>query len=84
MVRNEGKNKIKSNQRYLASSEISSPTAVSPGYPNTRGNQYSDLKLHLMMKIKNFDKDLNNSLKEIHENTGKHVETLKRGNTKTP
>jgi hypothetical protein len=29
-----------------------------------------------MMMIENFNKDINNSLKEIQENTGKQVETL--------
>ena len=29
------------------------------------------------MTIENFKKDMNNSLKEIQENTGKQVETLK-------
>ena len=31
-----------------------------------------------MMMIENFKKDINNSLKEIQENTGKQVEALKK------
>ena len=46
---------------------------MSPGSPNTPEKQDSDLKSHLMMMIE----DINNSLKEIQENTGKQVETLK-------
>jgi hypothetical protein len=30
-----------------------------------------------MMMIEDFKKDINNSLKEIQENTGKQLETLK-------
>jgi hypothetical protein len=52
----------------LASSEPNSPTTASPGYPNTPEKQDSDLKSHLMMMIEDF-KDINNSLKEIQENT---------------
>jgi gas vesicle protein len=61
----------------LASSELSSPTIARPGYPNTPEKQNSDLKSILMMMIKNIKKDINNSLKEIQENTGKQVEALK-------
>jgi hypothetical protein len=65
------------NQGYLASSEPSSPTTVSPGYPNTPEKQDSDLKSHLMMMIEDFKKDINNCLKEIQETTGKNLEALK-------
>jgi hypothetical protein len=59
------------NQDYLASSEPSTPTTTSPGYPNTPEKQDSDLKSHLMMMIEDFRKDISNSLKEIQENTDK-------------
>jgi hypothetical protein len=62
----------------LASSELSSPTTVSPEYPSTLEKQDSDLKSHCMMMIEDFKKDINNSLKEIQENTGKQLEVLKR------
>jgi gas vesicle protein len=39
--------------------------------------QDCDLKSHLMMMIEDFKKDINNSLKEIQENTGKQLEALK-------
>jgi hypothetical protein len=38
--------------------------------PNTPEKQDFDLKLHLMIMIEEFKKDINNSLKEIQENTG--------------
>jgi hypothetical protein len=39
--------------------------------------QDSDLKSLLMIIIEDFKKDINNSLKEIQENTGKQIEALK-------
>jgi hypothetical protein len=50
---------------------------ASPGYSNTPKKQDCDLKSHLMMTIGDFQKNKNNSLKEIQENTGKQVEILK-------
>jgi hypothetical protein len=77
MARGKGKKISNRNQGYKASSEPSSSTAGSPGYPNTPEKQDSDLKSHLMMRIEDFKKDINNSLKQIQENTGKQVEVLK-------
>jgi hypothetical protein len=37
-----------------------------------------------MMMIEDFKKDINNSLKEIQENTGKQLEALKEGTQKSP
>ena len=66
------------NQGYLASSEHNSPAIASPGYTITPEKQNSDLKsLLMMMMIEDFKKGINNSLKEIQENTGKQVEALK-------
>ena len=65
------------NQGYLAPSKHSYPTIESPGYPNILEKHDSDLKSHLMMMIEDFKKNMNNSLKEIQENTGKQVEALK-------
>jgi predicted nucleic acid-binding Zn-ribbon protein len=59
------------------SSEPSSSTKASPGNTNTPEKLDSDLKSHLMNMIEDFKKDINNSLKEIQENTGKQVEGLK-------
>jgi hypothetical protein len=61
----------------LASSEHNSPTIPSPGYTNIPEKQELDLKSLLMMMIEDFKKDINNSLKEIQENTGKQLEVLK-------
>jgi hypothetical protein len=83
MERGKGKNKSNRNQGYLASSEPSFPTTTIPGYPNTLEKQDSDLKSHLMMVIADFKKELNNSLKEILENTGKQVEAHKEETQKS-
>jgi hypothetical protein len=61
----------------MASSESSSPTTVIPGYLNEPEKQNFDLKSYLMMMIKSFMKDINSSLKEIQENSGKRLETFK-------
>jgi hypothetical protein len=65
------------NQDQWASSEPSTPTTASPGYPNTPEKQDSELKSYLMILVEDFKKGINNSLKEIEENTAKQVEFLK-------
>jgi hypothetical protein len=76
-VKGKCKNLTKRNQDYLASSETSTLTTVSPGYPNTREKQDSDLKSYFMMLVEDFKKDISNFLKEIQENTVKQGEALK-------
>ena len=83
MARGKDKNISNRNQCYLASSEYSSPTTAIPGYPNTPEKQESDLKSHLMMMIEDFKKDINHSLKEIQENTGKQLEALEEETQKS-
>jgi hypothetical protein len=53
------------NQDHSASSEPSTPTTASPGYPNTTEKQdlKQDLKSYLIMLVEDFKKDFNNSLK---------------------
>ena len=77
MVKGKHKNLTNRNQDYLASPELNTPTIASPGYPNTPEKQGLDLKSHLTITIEEFTKAINNSLKEIQENTGKQVEALK-------
>jgi hypothetical protein len=76
MVKGNHKNLTKRNQDHSASSDPSVPTTVSPGYPNAPEIQDADLKSYLMMLAENFEKGINNSLKEIQENTDKLVEVL--------
>ena len=77
MARDKDKNIINRNQGNLASSEPNSPTIASPGYTITPEKQDLDLKSLLMMMIEDLKKVINNSFKEIQENTGKQVEALK-------
>jgi hypothetical protein len=51
----------------LLSSEPSSATITSPGYTITPEKQDMDLKSLLMMMMEVYQKDINNSLKEIQE-----------------
>jgi hypothetical protein len=61
----------------LASSEPNSVTIASPEYTITPEKQDLNLKSLLMMMIEDFKKNINNSLKEIQENTGKQLEAVK-------
>jgi hypothetical protein len=77
MTRDKHKNLSSKNKSYLKSSVPSSPTTASSKHPNTHKKQDSDLISHLMMMIEDFKKEINSSLKEIEENTGKKIEALK-------
>jgi hypothetical protein len=76
-VKGKHKNLPNRNQGYLASSEPSTPTTASPGYTNTPKKQDLDLKSYRMVLVEDFKKGINNSLKEIQENTAKQAEVLK-------
>ena len=52
-------------------------TTANPEY-NTPENQEADLKSYLMKIVESFKEDINNSLKEIQENTGKQVKELNK------
>ena len=67
----------------MASSEPSSSTTASPGYPNTLEKQDLDFKSHLMMLIEDFKKEINNSLKGIQEYMCQHFEALKEKTQKS-
>ena len=58
------------NQGNMPTSAPNSPTTASPGYHNTPEKQYFYLKSQLMMLMVSFQKDINNSLKEIQEKPG--------------
>jgi prephenate dehydrogenase len=71
------------NQGYLASLEPNSLTIASPGYNITPEKQDSDLKSLLLMMMENIKKNINNSLKEVQESTGKQLEALKEKTQKS-
>ena len=77
MVKGKHKNLNNRNQDNWASSKPGTPITMSPGYPNTPEKKDTDLKSYLMMVVEDFKKGINNSLKEIQENTAKQVEALK-------
>jgi hypothetical protein len=83
MTKGKHKNLTNRNQDHSASSEPSTPTTASPGYLNKPGKQDSGLKLYLIMLVEDFKKGINNSLKEIQENTAKQVEVLKKETQKS-
>ena len=77
MAKGTHKNLTNRNQEHSASSKPSTPPSASPGYPNTPEKQDSESKSYLMMLVEDFKKGINNSLKEIQENSAKQVEGLK-------
>ena len=77
MAKGKCKHLTNGNQDHSPSSEPSTPTSASPAYPNTPEKQELDTKSYLMILIEDFSKGINNSLKEIQENTAKEVEVLK-------
>jgi chromosome segregation ATPase len=83
MAKGKLKNLTNRNQEHSPSSEPSTQTSASPGYPNTSEKQDSDLKSYLMMLVEDFKKGFNNSLKEIQENTAKEIAVLKELQEKT-
>ena len=76
----KGKCKTISNtsQYTWASSEHSSPTTASCECKKIPENQEGDLKSYLMKIIEYFKEDINISLKEIKENTGKQMKELNK------
>ena len=67
----------------MASSEPNSPTIKSQIHYRT-GKARFRTKITSMTMIEDFKKDINKSLKEIQENTGKQVEALKEVTQKIP
>jgi hypothetical protein len=82
-VKGKCKNLTNRKQDHSASPKPSLPTTVSPGYPNTPEKQDSDLKSYLMVLVEDFKKGINNSLKEIQENTANQVEVPKESQENT-
>ena len=77
-VKGKHRNVTNRNQGNTALSEPNSPIASRPKYLNTSEKQELDLKSQLMMLIEDFKQYIDDSLKEIQENTGKQVEALKQ------
>jgi hypothetical protein len=71
MAKGKHKNLTNTNQDNSPPSEPSTPTSASPGYPNIPEKQDLDLKSYLTMLVEDMKKGINNSFKEIQENTAK-------------
>jgi len=59
------------------------PTKENIGYPNTPEKQDLDLKLHFLIMMEDFKKDIKNSLREMQECTSKQVEALREETQKS-
>ena len=78
------KNISNGKQDNLATAEPSSPTIARLRYTIISEKKDLGLKPLLMRMIEDFIKNINSSLKEIQENTGKHLEALKEETQKPP
>jgi hypothetical protein len=76
VVKGKDKNLTNRNQDHSPSSDPALPTQPVLDTPTHLKNK-THLKSHLMMLVEDIKKDVDNSLKEIQENTGKEVEVLK-------
>jgi hypothetical protein len=76
MVKGKHKNLTNRNQDYMEPSEHRSSSTASSEFPNTPKKLDVHLKSYLIMLIEDFKKGINNSLKEIQENTSKQVKYL--------
>jgi len=83
MAKGKCKNLTNRKQDHSPSSECSTPTSPTPGYPNTPEKLDPDLKAYLMMMEEGIKKDFNNSLKEIQENPAKELYVLKEKHKNT-
>ena len=83
MAKGKHKNLSNRNQDHSPSSEPSTPTSPSLGHPNTPEKLDPNLKAYLMMMVEDIKKDINNSLKEIQENTAKDFQVLKEKHIQT-
>jgi hypothetical protein len=77
MAKGNHKNLTNRNQDHSPSSEHNTPTQPSTVHLNITEKLDPDLKVYHMMMVEDIKKDLNNSLKEIKENTAKELQVLK-------
>jgi chromosome segregation ATPase len=83
MARGKSKNLTDRSQDHSPSSERSTPTPPSPGHHNKPEKLDPDLKAYLMRMVVDIKKDINNSLKEIQENTAEELQVLKEKHENT-
>ena len=78
MAKGKHGNVANRNQGNMVPSKPNYPTTVSPRHLITPEKQDVDLKSLLIMLREYFKKDINNCLKEGHENICQKVESLKK------
>jgi hypothetical protein len=84
MAKDKCKNKSNKSQYGSTSPKPSSPTTPSLQHSNIPKEQDFDLKSYLMKMIEAFKENINNTHKEIQENTDQQVEALKGETNKSP
>jgi hypothetical protein len=84
MAKSRHKNLTKRNQDHSPSSEHSTPTAASPGHPNTPKNLDPDLKTYLMMMVEDIRRTLITDLKKYRRTLLKSCKSLKKNRKTCP
>ena len=74
MAKGRRKNLTNKNQDHSPSSEPSTPTSASPGYPNTSENLDQDLKAYLMMMVETSRRSLITHIKK-YRSVGSHAQS---------
>jgi hypothetical protein len=84
MVKGKHKNLTNRNQDHSPSSERSTPTSPSLGYPNTHEKEDLDLKAYLMMMVEDIKKDLITHLRKYRRTLLKSSKSLKKNRKTQP
>ena len=84
MAKGKRKNLTNRNQDHSPSSEPSTLTSASPGYPNTPEKQDSDLKSYLMMLVEDIRRDLITHLKKYRRTLLKMNKSLEKNRKTQP
>jgi len=71
MASSKPKNLCNRKQDYPSPSQHSSPTTTSTGYTKIPEKKDLDLKSHLILMIEDFNKDINNPLKQYRAHINK-------------
>lgn len=69
MYRHQCKNKINSNEDAVSLEETNNATTVGPGKYNIAETQDKDFLMACMDMFKDLEKEVNNTINEIYENT---------------
>jgi hypothetical protein len=84
MMKGKCRNLTNRNQDHSPSSEPSTPTLASPGQPNTPEKLDTDLKVYLMMMVKDIKRTLITDLKKYRRTLQKSYKSLKKNRKTQP